>query len=146
MYMFHMSKIVRAPKKGHKAKMKWLDLWQPELLYLLVFLFSALLGRILSSPLTLDLMLLHYWSYEGPSMHWPITSIFWFFVDILSWGHARLKKVSWYQNLSKEITGISDHREENWAKIFQSWTWNITRLLKSSMSSETPKRYTPPRT
>lgn len=44
MYMFHMSKIVREPKKGHKAKMKWLDLWQPELLYLLVLLFFCTVG------------------------------------------------------------------------------------------------------
>lgn len=31
-YMFHMSKVIRAPKRGQKAKMKWPDLWKPELL------------------------------------------------------------------------------------------------------------------
>lgn len=68
-YMFHMSKVIRAPKRGQKARMKWLDLGKPELLYLLVLLFSTLLGRILSSLLTPALVLILYWLFEGPSVH-----------------------------------------------------------------------------
>lgn len=69
MYIFHMSKVIRAPKRGHKTQIKWLDLWQPELLYLLVLLISILLDRILNSLLTQALLLLCYWLYEGPSVH-----------------------------------------------------------------------------